>query len=115
MLPWLLAMMSPLVWCADVNYKIEYDYANQGDDWYGKPGPRLAKDDFPQLTDIKTQQGDDFCYGFQPTLIAFNQGVELTRSQQSRFAYDYYFAGGSRCLFQTPEPPFDLIYADGFE
>lgn len=99
----------------DTDYKIEYDYANQGDDWYGRPDLKQPHLDFSNNTNIVTQQGDDFCLGYNRAQAGFKQGPELARTQNSHTAYAFNFEGGSRCLFNQPEPPFDLIFADGFE
>ena len=110
-----LSLLATTVSATDTEYKVDFDYANQGDDWYGRPGLKQPHLDFPDETDITTQQGDDFCLGFNAAYVGFKQGPELTRTQTARTAYAYNYIGGTGCLFNQAEPPFDLIFADGFE
>ena len=107
---------TPFAYTKGTPYKIEYDFAGHGDDWYGKTGPRTQRTDFYQQTDIPTQQGDDFCQGYESSLVHFEQGPELFRTQQSGSAYSFRFKGGTRCLKIDPPPPLpDLIFSNGFE
>ena len=97
----------------DTAYKIEFDYPGHGDDWYGHRNIREPRMDYVPYTDIKTQQGDDFCLGYEPKLVQFEQGPELVRTQKSNGSYDFYRKGGSRCIRFESLP--DDIFLDGFE
>ena len=108
--------ISGITFAGGSSYRIDYDFAGHGDDWYGhsrEPTPHL---DYSILTDIKTQQGDDFCNGYQANLVNYSQGPELIRTQESHSSYEFLYTGGTRCLsFAPPAPKPDAIFANGFE
>ncbi|WP_162846757.1 hypothetical protein [Marinicella litoralis] len=43
------------------------------------------------------------------------KSLKMARTQQARTAYTFFHESGTRCLFNQPEPPFDLIFEDGFD
>jgi len=110
----ILIILSGPVFAHGPEFNIDYDYANQGDDWYGQSRNIEPRYDHFEEVVIPTQQGDDYCLGYQARSHAFQQGPELNRSLSSRTAYAFYYYGGTRCLLNTPAPD-DLIFADGFE
>ncbi len=101
---------------SNLEYLIEYDFTGHGDNWYGHSNPSRQHLDYSQFTDIKSQQGDDFCNGYQANLVNFDQGPELLRTQDSHYQYDFLYTGGTRCLsFVPPAPLPNLIFSNGFE
>jgi hypothetical protein len=107
-------MLTVNSWASDLGYQLDFDYQGQGDDWYGHSGVDDYKTDYESQMAIGTLQGDDFCHGYIPEMVSMDERPETVRTNQSLTAYDFYFQGGSRCL-ANEEPPFDLIFEDGFE
>ena len=95
--------------------QLDIDYASDDDIAYLLSGPDNTYLDFAPDSEIPSQQGDDFCFGYESSGVNFNQGPELARWENSDSTYAFNFEGGSRCLYNQTEPPFDLIFADGFE
>ena len=111
-----LLVTTELAFAKGDHYRIEYDYTDHGDDWYGHSQVSKQQVDYAEFTDIETQRGDDFCQGYEPTIVHYLQTPELIRTQESHSSYDFKYSGGTRCLSGTPpQTGSDLIFANGFE
>jgi hypothetical protein len=98
-----------------MEYRLEYDYLGHGDDWYGRPGPIEQRLDYTPATDIPTQQGDDFGFGYEPGLVGFGQGPALSRTLGQHTSYDFRFTPLASCFEEIPPRCGQVIFIDGFE
>lgn len=97
-----------------LGYEFNYDFENNGDSWYGKT-PKQNRD-YYMVTQLPTQEGDDFCVNYESTLVHYDQGPALLRTQEQHTAYDFRFNPTSDCTTGSPPPPKpDFMFANGFE
>jgi len=74
---------------ADNGYRLDYDYPNQGDDWYGgfnAPDPRR---DYPALDVDQAWNGDDFGMGYERMMDPFGFGPPLELFVDRHSAYEF--------------------------
>ncbi len=78
---------------AGTGYRTDFDYSNQGDDWYGRslPDPRR---DFPASPVDEASEGDDFGLGFEILSAAPGFGPPLASTRDA--SYEYRFRFGDR-------------------
>ena len=78
---------------AATDYRQDYDYPNQGDDWYGRAEGADPARDFDGLGPLidTFSNGDDFERGYDAAFAYAGQPVALLRTnrQQSRFKFLY--------------------------
>lgn len=82
-------------------YELDYDYRDQGDDWYGRSQPGDLRADYAPLTDIPSLNGDDFGEGYDPRFARMNQGPAILRTNVRNSAYAIYFQPAREAFFQS--------------
>ena len=77
---------------AESGYRAQYDFADQGDDWYGSIAAPDTRYDFPQSGLAPYSNGDEFDLGYESRVDRFGAGppTELTRTS----LYELYFKFG---------------------
>jgi len=101
---------------AGTGYRSDYDYPDQGDDWYGRSYPDPSRDYPPATTDLATD-GDDYGVGYDRLTDRFGYGppVEFTNLRHSAYVLRF----GSAPF--TPPECFldaecdDAVFCDGVE
>lgn len=84
---------------ADTGYDLDYDYPQQGDDWYGSGLPDSRRD-YPG-TSLPFFDGDDFGVGYEASLDLLEFGPPLVRTNLQRFEYRFRFDAASECVDAT--------------
>ncbi|MDQ7087289.1 MAG: hypothetical protein Q9Q13_05265 [Acidobacteriota bacterium] len=81
-------------------YQLDFDYPNQGDDWYGRvQGADFSRDYLGTEATVDTfSDGDDYGRGYDPAFASMAQNVELLRMQRQQFGYRFYFEPTAECL-----------------
>lgn len=73
-------------------YEQDYDYPDQGDDWYGRRArPRPKRDFAPTVLD-QILSGEDFCLGYDKFFDHLNLGAPLFRTNNRLFDYFFRFS-----------------------
>jgi hypothetical protein len=108
---------------AGSGYREQYDFADQGDDWYGSvtsPNPRF---DFPQYFIETFSDGEDFGLGYMLEIDLFGFGPPLDATNTSLFEYFFRHGalevvpwsdgGGGTCVYSSD--CWDSDFCDGLE
>jgi hypothetical protein len=76
---------------ADNGYRLDYDYPNQGDDWYGGTAAPDIRRDYPALDVDAAWNGDDYGVGYDRVLDPFGFGppLELFVGRHSSYEFRY--------------------------
>ena len=110
-------LTSTFCFAQNLGYKSQYDFEQNGDSWYGV-APKQHFDFYP-ATQFPTQEGDDFCVAYEPTLIHYSQGSALLRTQEKHSAYAFKYTATTDTSYCPPIPPPmplpNLIFTNGFE
>jgi hypothetical protein len=73
-------------------YEQDYDYPDQGDDWYGRRArPRPKRDFAPTFLD-QILSGEDFCLGYDKFFDRLHLGAPLFRTNQRPFDFLFRFS-----------------------
>ena len=82
------------------DYREDYDYPNQGDDWYGRlegADPRRDYEGLAPLVDTFSD-GDDFALGYDAAFAYAGRPVALLRTQRQQSLYKYLHETTFGCL-----------------
>jgi len=85
----LAAVVTPTT--AQTGYSYDYDYAGQGDDWYGRPGPPDPRRDYDASAVDLASAGDDFGFGYDygADILDKLAPLALTRQRHSEYAFRF--------------------------
>lgn len=76
---------------ADSGYKTDYDFPDQGIDWYGSPGSFDLKYDFPSTFMETFSDGDDFGFGYEVHTDLYGFGPPTVLTNTRNFEYRFRF------------------------
>ena len=99
----LLVLLAVSAVLADNGYRLDYDYPDQGDNWYGGFGAPDSRRDFPPLDVDQSWNGDDYGVGYERMFDPFGFGPPLELFVDRYSAYEFRFGNhpfyGYECLF----------------
>ena len=112
----LLVLLAYSAVLADNGYRLDYDYPDQGDDWYGSSAGPDSRRDYPVFDLDQSWNGNDYGAGYDRLTDPFGYGPSLDLFVDRYSAYDFRFGnqefygwdchedghcgGGSWCSFQ---------------
>lgn len=76
---------------ADDGYRLDYDYPNQGDDWYGGSEAPDSRRDYEPLDVDQAYNGDDYGVGYERLFDPFGFGPPLELFVDRYSAYEFRF------------------------
>jgi hypothetical protein len=76
---------------ADTGYMQDYDYPNQGDDWYGGMNAPDSRRDFPPLDMDQVYNGNDFGVGYERQFdpLGHGPGLELFQGRYTEYQFRF--------------------------
>jgi len=76
---------------ADLGYRQDYDYPNQGDDWYGSTAGPDSRRDYPAFILDRSWNGNDYGTGYDRLTDPFDFGPLLELIVDRYSAYEFRF------------------------
>lgn len=107
---------------AESGYRMQYDFPDQGDDWYGSVTAPDPRHDFPRHSIETYSDGEEFGLGYERLvdLFGFGPPTDLTRSSLSEYVFRFgdfpvepYTGGGGGCTWNSE--CLDGTYCNGVE
>lgn len=98
---------------AGTGWRLDYDYRNQGDDWYGAYGAPDSRRDHPPSPVDTFSDGDDWNQGYEAAMDVLGNGPPVDRTNTKQFEFLFRFDSHATTHCSTDTECEDGLFCNG--